>query len=351
MSADYYELLGIGRDADAQQIKSAYRKLAMKLHPDRNPGDREAEEQFKRVSEAYEVLCDPQKRRIYDQFGEEGLKRQGFGGFSEASVEDIFSHFGDLFGDVFGFGRRGRRGPPRGADLRYDLVITLKECLEGASKTLEIPREQPCATCKGNGCAPGTSPSRCSTCEGHGQVTVARGFITMQTTCPRCRGQGQTITKPCKECGGGGRTTVKGEVVAKVPAGIEHGMKMRFTGQGEGAPPGGQAGDLYVVVHVQEHPRFQRDGADLHSELNVDMVQACLGDRLPFETLAGPIDVDVKAGVQPGDVVRVPGQGLPHLNSTRRGDLLLHVSVKIPRQLTEAQRTLLEEFRAAGASN
>ncbi len=350
MSADLYELLGVGRGADAQELKSAYRKLAMQYHPDRNPGDAQAEERFKQVSEAYEVLSDPQKRRLYDQYGLEGLRRQGYGGFGESNVEDIFSHLGDIFGDFFGFGRRGgRTRAPRGADFRYDLAISLKDCLTGCQRTLEIPRDHPCETCKGSGAAEGTAPQRCATCAGHGQVSVNRGFITMATTCPRCRGQGTTIAKPCETCSGSGHKTVKGEVKINIPPGIDEGMKLRVQGQGETAPAGGQPGDLYVVIHVEEHPRFERHAADLVSEIGVDMVQACLGDTITFETLEGSIPVEIKPGTQPGATVRVAGQGMPRLDGGGRGDLLLQVGVKIPRQLTDAQRTLLEEFRAATA--
>lgn len=345
MQADYYELLGIDRDADAQQIKSAYRRLAMQLHPDRNPDDPDAEEKFKAVSEAYAVLSDPEKRRIYDQFGPEGLKGNGFAG---TNVDDIFSHFSDLFGDFFGFGRR-RRGPARGHDLRYDLQVTLKECLEGVSKTLQIPREQRCDACGGTGAAPGTKPQACATCRGHGQVHINRGFITMATTCPRCRGQGTYVPTPCEACGGRGRQTVHAEVKLNVPPGVDDGVRLRLNGQGQSAPDGGPPGDLYVVVHVKEHPRFERHGADLFSEVGVDMVQAALGDTVRFETLEGPIDVQVKPGTQPGDVIRLRGRGMPRLDGEGRGDLHLQVNVKIPRDLNDEQRALLEQFRAAAA--
>lgn len=344
---EYYDLLGVERDADAGTLKKAYRAQAMRYHPDRNPGDGEAEERFKAISVAYEVLSDPQKREIYDRYGPDALKGQG--GAGGATVDDILSQFGDLFGDLFGGGRQRRRN--RGADLRTDVVVSLVECLTGVERTLEIPRAKTCETCDGRRAAPGTKAERCSTCGGHGQVAVARGFITMATTCPRCRGAGETIASPCPTCRGQGRTEEVQSLTVKIPAGVEHGMKLRLTGKGEAAPaPGGAAGDLHVVIHVQDDGRFERHGDALLAELPIGVADAALGTSLSFESLDGPIEVAVEAGTQPETLIRVPGRGMPRVNRGGRGDLHLRVSVVIPADLNEEQRAALEAFRAASVA-
>lgn len=347
MQQDYYDLLGVSRDADAATIKKQYRKLAMQYHPDRNPGDAAAEDKFKQVSEAYEVLSDEEKRHIYDRFGHEGLANNGFGGFGQTRVEDIFEHFGSMFGDLFGFG--GGRRQSRGAHLRYDLTLTLEECLTGVQKELEIPRRVPCETCTGSGAKPGTQPTRCGTCGGRGQVAVARGFISMTTTCPRCRGAGEIIKEPCADCGGAGRRQQVERVTVKVPAGVDGGMKLRLTGKGEAPAEGaGPPGDLYVVIQVADHPRFERHQSELLGELPIDVVQACLGDELEVETLDGPEKVAVAPGTQPGDVIRVSGRGMPYVDGRPgRGDLHLQVKVEVPRRVTEKQADLLRAFREA----
>ncbi len=342
MPADYYELLSVEKDADESTLKRAYRKAALKYHPDRNPGDTEAEARFKEVSEAYEVLSDPEKRSIYDRYGHEGLQNGGFGGFR--GVEDIFSHFGDLFGDLFGgFGRRQRT---RGRDIQYHLALSLEQCLSGGEERIEIPRDISCKTCTGSGAKPGTKPTQCGTCGGRGQVAVARGFITMSTTCPRCRGVGTMITDPCEDCEGSGTNQKVDAVNVKIPAGIDEGMRLRVTGKGE-PMSGGTPGDLYVVIHLEEHERFERHGADLLGELAIDMVQACLGDAIEFDTLDGMAPLTVPPGTQPGTILRLDGEGLPHLDGRAgRGHLHLRVQVQIPEELSERQRELLESFRA-----
>ncbi|MBU0551100.1 molecular chaperone DnaJ [Myxococcota bacterium] len=350
MAKDFYERLGVARDADASTIKKAYRKLAMQYHPDRNPGDKDAEEQFKSVSEAYEVLSDDSKRQIYDRYGEEGLRGQGYSGFSGSSAEDIFSHFGDIFGDLFGFGGGGRRRQRRGADLRTDVQLTLEECLSGLEKELDVEHQVPCAACEGSGAEPGTKPARCPTCNGRGQVAVGHGFITMSTTCPKCSGRGEHIAHPCRKCRGAGRQQERKKVTVKIPAGVDHGVKLRLTGQGEPAnEPGAPPGDLYVVLHVKEHPVFERHEADLVAELKVDMVTACLGGEVDFKHLDGVEEkVKIKAGTQPNTVLRQRGRGMPYINGRRGvGDLHLAIKVEIPTKLSRKQKKLLAQFNEA----
>ncbi|MCA9558692.1 MAG: molecular chaperone DnaJ [Myxococcales bacterium] len=349
MREDYYVLLGVERDVDAQSLKKAYRKAAMACHPDRNPGDAEAEARFKAISEAYGVLSDPEKRRIYDRYGHEGLEGSGFQGFGD--LGDIFGAFGDLFGEMFGFGGRRAR-QRRGADLRYDLSMTLEECLTGAEPTLEIPRDVPCEACAGTGAADGTRPKTCGTCGGRGQVAVNRGFISMATTCPRCRGGGQIIESPCTTCSGRGTQQRVDKVTVKVPPGVGHGMKLRVTGKGDPGPEGAVPGDLYVLIHVPEHKHFERHGDELLGEVDVDMVQAALGTEVEVPTLDGTATVAVQAGTQPGTVVRIAGEGMPRLNGGgARGDLHLRVNVTVPTGLSDAQRGLLEEFARLGAQD
>lgn len=349
MPADYYELLAVSRDADGKVLKKAYRQAAMGCHPDRNPGDAAAEARFKEISEAYEVLSDPQKRQIYDRYGHEGLKNQGFQG---SNVDDIFSHFSDLFGDFFGLGGGGRRAPRRGSDLLIEIEISLADCLSGVARTLEIPRESRCGTCSGSGAAAGTQPQTCSGCGGTGQVQVVKGIFHMSSPCARCRGQGRVIKDPCKPCQGRGRIRNTSSVKVSVPAGIESGMRLRVTGQGEEGPAGTPSGDLYVAVGVTPDPRFERQGPDLGAEVHVPMVQACLGGTFMFEALDGPVEVTLSPGSQPGAVVRVRGRGMPRIdNRSGRGDLHLRVVVDIPRKLTPEQIRLLKEFQAADTSS
>ena len=288
MSKDYYDLLGVTRQASSADLKKAYRKLAMKYHPDRNPGDAEAEKAFKEISEAYGVLSDDEKRQIYDRYGVEGLKGHGAGGFADAG--DIFSQFGDLFGDLFG-GGGGRRQRSRGADLRYPLVMTLEECLTGIERELEIPRDHTCDTCHGNGAHPDHPPVTCDMCGGNGQVYVSRGFIRMSTTCPKCQGAGKKISTACPDCGGEGTQREISKVKVTIPAGVDHGMRLRLTGQGQPGPNGLPPGDLYVVVQVREHPRFERRDSELVAALEVEST--------PHAALAAVVEGPVDAGGEP----------------------------------------------------
>ena len=343
MSDDYYAVLGVGRESDERVLKKAYRKIAMECHPDRNPGDKAAEARFKLVSEAYQVLSDPQKRQIYDRFGKEGLNQQGAGpGFSD--VGDIFSSFGDIFGDLFGFG--GRAGPRRGSDLQIVLQMNLEAVLSEQERELEIPREETCGTCSGSGAKPGTQPIGCATCRGQGQVIVNRGFISMTTTCPDCRGAGKIIKDRCPDCKGRGIVSRMETVTVRVPKGVDTGMKLRVSGKGQASKSGGPPGDLFVVLEVLEHERFRRVDEALVGELQVDMVDACLGKELEFEGLDGPVQVSVPAGSQPDDLIRIKKRGLPILNQSRRGDLHLQLRIKIPQKLNRKQRQLLKEFSA-----
>ncbi len=346
MPADYYETLGVPKDVDDKTLKKAYRAAAMQWHPDRNPGSHEAEAKFKDASEAYEVLSDPQKRQIYDRFGHEGLKGQP--GFHPGNVEDIFSHFGDIFGDLYGMGG-GRRAQRRGQDVLVELEVSLKDCLKAQPKTLEIPRETRCEPCNGSGAAAGTQPQTCPGCGGTGQVQVVKGIFHMSSPCARCRGQGRTIKDPCKSCKGRGRIRQSKSVTVTVPAGIESGMRLRVTGQGEEGPPGTPNGDMYVAISVTPDSRYERQGPDLGAEIRVPMVQACLGGKLQFEGLDGPVDIEVEAGTQPGKIVRARGRGLPRLDGHGRGDLHLRVVIDIPRKLNDEQIRLLKAFETADA--
>lgn len=347
MPADYYQTLEVAKDADDRDLKKAYRSLALKYHPDRNPGDAAAEDKFKEVSEAYEVLADPQKRQIYDRFGHEGLKSRGAGGSHSSSVEDIFSHFGDIFGDIFGRGGGGRGRPRRGADLLTEVEILLVDCLTPTQRVVEIPREIGCAACAGSGAKAGTKPIVCATCGGIGQVQIQSGLFSMVTPCTRCGGQGKLIKDPCGTCRGVGRTRTTSSVKVTIPPGIEAGMRLRVTGQGEDGPGGAPPGDLYVVVQVRDHDRFERHGADLLAELPIDLVDACLGGKTTFESLDGPVPVEIAAGTQSHSLLRVRGRGMPRLEQggKGRGDLHLRVTVTIPRKLSDEQTRLLQALR------
>jgi molecular chaperone DnaJ len=347
---DYYEVLGVDRQATDGQIKTAYRKLAMKYHPDRNPGDKQAEEHFKEAAEAYAVLADREKRSLYDRFGHAGVSGVGAGGpgFDPtifADFSDIFAGLGDVFGfgDVFG-GRRRRGGPQRGADLRYDLEITFEEAALGTETAIQIPREETCDTCRGSGAAPGTSPETCGQCRGSGQLRYQQGFLTVARPCPNCRGTGKTIAKPCQTCRGAGRIGRERKLTVKIPPGISTGQRLRLTGEGEHGSSGGPAGDLYVVVHVQEHPFFQREGDDLYCELPVSFPTLALGGTVRIPTLNGDEELHVPAGTQPGTRFRVRGKGMPNVSGRGHGDLHVIARVSVPKKLTKEQRHLIEEL-------
>jgi molecular chaperone DnaJ len=345
---DYYEVLGVGKTATEQEIKSAYRKLALKYHPDRNPGDKKAEDSFKEAAEAYSVLADTDKRHMYDRFGHAGLGGAATGGFDPnvfTGFEDILGGLGDVFGfgDLFGAGGR-RRGPQRGADLRYDLEISFEESARGTETALQIPRQETCETCRGTGAAEGSKPTTCPQCKGRGQLRYQQGFFTVARTCGTCRGTGTVVAKPCVTCRGVGRVQKERKLTVRIPAGIATGQRMRLTGEGEAGPSGGPPGDLYVVVHVQEHAFFRRDGNDLLCEMPVPFTTLALGGDVKVPTLNGHEAVSVPAGTQTGAMFRLKGHGMPDVGGRGVGDL--HVAIKglTPRKLTKEQKKLLEQL-------
>jgi molecular chaperone DnaJ len=346
---DYYEVLGVERQATDQQIKSAYRKLALKHHPDRNQGDREAEERFKEAAEAYAVLADREKRSLYDRFGHAGVGSAASGaGFDPtifADFSDIFAGLGDVFGfgDILG-GRRRRTGPQRGSDLRYDLEITFDESAKGAETSIQIPREEACETCQGSGAAPGTSAETCSQCRGTGQLRQQHGFLTVARPCPNCRGVGKTIAKPCTACRGAGRVGRERKITVKIPAGIATGQRLRIYGEGEHGAAAGPPGDLYVVVHVQEHPFFHREEDDLYCEMPTPFTTLALGGELKVPTLDGHEALHVPAGTQPGARFKLRGKGMPNVGGRGRGDLYVIARVTVPKKLTKEQKRILEEL-------
>jgi molecular chaperone DnaJ len=348
---DYYELLGVDRNATQEDIKKAYRRLALKYHPDRNPGDKEAEQKFKEISEAYDVLSDPEKRANYDRFGHEGLRGFATRDFQTASVDDIFEMFsdifgGDLFGDFFGMtGRRRRTGPARGASLRAQVAIPFEEAARGTKRQLEVRRREPCPDCRGSGAAPGTAPERCAACGGSGVVLQARGFFSLQTTCGRCGGSGRVVRVPCRQCDGSGAVVRRRTVEVRIPAGIESGTRLRLAGEGEPSFDGGPPGDLYVDVFVQEHEFFRRDGADLQVSVPISFAVAALGGEIEVPTLDGTARVSIPKGTQAGQVFRLAGMGLPRLGGRGKGDMYVQVQIEVPSGLTRRQQELLREFQ------
>ncbi len=344
---DYYQVLSVPRNATEEEVKKAYRRLAMKYHPDRNPNDREAEEKFKEAKEAYEVLMDPQKRAAYDQFGHAGLDaaRGGGPGFNPA---DAFGDiFGDVFGDIFGGGRRGRGGAFRGADLRYELALDLEQAVFGMSAEIEFPTVVECEECGGSGGEPGHAPTTCATCGGAGQVRISQGFFTVQQTCPRCKGRGTVITKPCKTCSGQGRRREARKLSVKVPAGVDTGDRIRLPGEGEAGRQGGPRGDLYVEIVVREHPIFERDGAHLSCEVPVSFSTAALGGSIEVPTLDGHAVIKVPSETQSGRVFRLRDKGVKPVRGGPTGDLFCRVVVETPVDLTDEQKALLREFEAS----
>jgi len=339
---DYYEVLGVGREANDSEIKAKYRKLALKYHPDRNPNDQEAENNFKEASEAYEVLRDPKKRQIYDQYGHEGLEGTGFSGFS--GFDDIFSSFGDIFEDFFGFGRRSKGGGQRGSDLRYDLNLSFMDAAFGTSKEVEIAKMDSCKKCQGSGSEPGTSPQTCHACHGTGQMSRSQGFFTVRTTCPHCRGEGKTISHPCSECRGNGQIRIKKKVSVKIPAGVDNGSRLRLTGEGEGGVKGGPNGDLYIFIHVNPHEIFERNNTDIICKVPISFVQAILGDEIEVPTLKSKTMLKIPKGTQPGDIFRLKNEGIPSLQGYGRGDMIVHIQVKLPTSVSSKQEQLLREY-------
>jgi molecular chaperone DnaJ len=340
---DYYEVLEIDRGADGATITKAYRKLAMKFHPDRNVGDDSAEEKFKEAAEAYDVLRDPDKRARYDRYGHAGLDGWAPGGHHFTDAHSVFDVFGDLFGDLFG-GGRGRGGPRGGRDLQYQLDIDLVEAARSTKKSITIPREELCQECAGSGAKRGTKPATCRRCDGHGVVVQRQGFFSVQRTCSGCGGRGAVITDPCPTCHGEGRVTVRRTLEVAIPAGIDTGMRVRLNGEGEAGDPGGPRGDLFVVVRVRDHPLFARDGANLVCQVPVTVSQAALGAEIEVPTLDGPLQHQFPRGIQSGDVHRIASRGMPNVRGGRRGDLLVQLIVETPRNLTKRQEELLREL-------
>ena len=349
---DYYEVLGVEKNASADDIKRAYRRLAIKYHPDKNQGDKEAENKFKECAEAYEVLSDADKRKQYDQFGHEGLRGAGMHDFSRMNVEDIFSMFGfeDFFGSVFGGGggrgRRsaGREGPSRGYDLETAVELTLQEISKGTEKTIQFTRQDICAECNGNGSAKGSKPSRCPACNGSGQVARGGGFFQMVSSCRQCGGTGQIISDPCKKCKGTGRIPKRRTVNIKVPAGVHEGQGIRVAGEGEPGRLGGPHGDLYCYVKVKPHDFFERSGNDLHVVVPISFTQAALGTTIDVPTLEGTRKLKIPAGTQYGKTLRIEGQGLPDIRTHRTGDLFVQIFIETPTKLNSEQQDLLRKF-------
>ncbi len=342
---DYYEILGVERGVSAADLKKAYRRVAMKYHPDRNPDDASAEEKFKEASEAYEILSDEQKRAAYDQYGHAGVDQQsGMGGGGYSNFSDIF---GDVFGDIFGGGRGGRGGPARGSDLRYTLELSLEEAVKGTTVQIKVPTLVSCKTCDGSGAKPGSRPVTCTTCGGHGQVRMQQGFFSVQQTCPNCRGRGTIISDPCKSCHGQGRTEETKTLSVKVPAGVDTGDRIRLSGEGEAGSDGGPSGDLYVQVSVRKHEIFQREGADLYCEVPIDFVDAALGGELEVPTLDGRVKLKVPAETQTGKLFKLRGKGVTPVRGGAQGDLLCRVVVETPVSLTSKQKEMLRDFQAS----
>lgn len=342
---DYYEVLGVERGADLEAVKRAYRKLALKYHPDHNPGDPEAEAKFKEAAEAYDVLQDERKRAVYDRFGHAGLNGDSRG-FS--SNEDIFAHFSDIFGNLFGFSGMGggRDRPQAGADLRYNMDISFRDAAKGGEVKISVPKHALCPECSGSGAAPGSAPSSCPQCGGMGQVRRSQGYFQVAVTCPRCRGEGRIISSPCPRCRGQGRVEQTRELSVNIPAGVDSGNRLRLRGEGEPGFNGGPPGDLFVVLRVQADKEFERQGQDLLLTREVSFVQAALGDKISVPTLDKPITLDLPKGTQSGQFFRVNGAGLPYPGQERRGNLLVEIKVKTPIGLSAEQEKLLRDFAA-----
>ncbi len=347
MQIDYYEILGVQKNADHTVIKKAYRVLAMQFHPDKNPGNKEAEDKFKKAAEAYDVLGNAEKRKLYDQYGHAAFKGNS-GGPQFQDMEDIFSSFGDIFGEFFGGGggrrTKNRNGPRQGAHLRYLLEIELKDVVEGLERQIEFDANVACSTCHGSGAETGYSPETCETCNGMGQVIRAQGFFSVSTSCPTCGGAGKIIKKPCKKCKGTAREAKKRKIQVKIPPGVDTGTRLRVTGEGEGGFNGGPAGDLYVEVFVKPSEQFAREENDLIGEVKVSYVQAILGTTIMVDTFRGPEKVEVAAGTQPGDLVTLRGKGIPSLRGYGRGDMIFRVIVEIPKKLKAEEEKALKQI-------
>jgi molecular chaperone DnaJ len=346
---DYYELLGVSRSASEDEIKKAYRKLALQYHPDRNPGDKQAEEKFKEVSEAYQILSEPEKRAKYDQFGHAAFGDGGpfAGGFDfSAGFEDVF---GDIFGEFFGGGTRRGRG--RGEDLRYNLELKFEEAVFGTEKKIKVPRHGPCDACHGSGAKPGTAPQTCPTCRGRGQVSFQQGFFSVSRTCNQCRGQGTVIKEPCSTCNGSGRVRKSHTISIKIPPGVDTGSRLKLRGEGENSASGGLPGDLYVVITVEPHPIFVRDNLDIVCDVPISIAQAALGAEIDVPTLGGKVKMKIPPGTQSGKVFRMKGRGITDVQGYQQGDQHVRIKVETPTHLTVRQKELLREFAAAGGED
>ncbi|NRR29152.1 molecular chaperone DnaJ [Oxalobacteraceae bacterium] len=346
---DFYETLGVAKNASEDEIKKSYRKMAMKYHPDRNPDSKESEEKFKECKEAYEMLTNPEKREAYDRYGHAGVDpNMGGGGGFGGGAGGFGDAFGDIFGDIFGGGGgRGRSAGPqvyRGADLRYNLEITLEQAAHGFDTTIRVPSWDKCDTCHGSGAKPGTAPTTCGTCGGHGQVRMQQGFFSIQQTCPKCHGTGKIITDPCAPCGGAGRIKRNKTLEVKIPVGIDNGMRIRSSGNGEPGTNGGPSGDLYVEIHIKAHAVFQREGDDLHCEMPISFAKAALGGDIEVPTLSGKVSFTIPEGTQSGKTFRLKGKGIKGVRSGYAGDLFCHVAVETPVKLTEKQKDMLRDF-------
>ncbi|MCH2114528.1 MAG: molecular chaperone DnaJ [Pirellulales bacterium] len=339
---DYYEVLGVERSASDTEVATSYRRLAVKYHPDKNPNNDEAIGRFKEASEAFEILHDPQKRALYDRHGHAGVNGQSGGGFSD--VEDIFSAFGDIFGDLFGGGRGRRRRPRKGRDVRCDVTLTLQEAAQGVRKNVEFQRHEPCVKCSGSGAAEGSQRETCTYCGGHGQVVQQAGIVRVQTTCPACKGEGSSISSPCRPCSGSGHVLKKVEADVEIPAGVDDGMQVRITGQGEPSPGDGPAGDCYCVVSILSHPLFEREGQHLVCRMPITYSQAVLGATLDVPTLSGPDTLSIPPGTQTGKVFQLKGKGLPDPRVIGLGDLLVQVNIEVPERISDEEEELLRQL-------
>lgn len=348
---DYYEILGVSRNASVEEIKKSYRKLALQYHPDRNPGNKESEEKFKEAAEAYAVLTDSEKRAQYDQFGH-SLGGRGFQGFE--GFENAFQGFGDVFGDIFedffGVGSGGSRGgrrsrPRRGSDLEMKLELELKDVLKGREEALKIPRRETCGSCQGSGAAPGAKKTTCADCGGHGEVRVTQGFFTMRRSCPRCGGAGEKIDKLCAQCGGEGRSEQIRKINLKIPAGVDTGARLKISGEGEAGERGGPRGDLYIYIEIKNHPQFERRESDLFCEMLIPYTVAVLGGEITVPTLESETTLKIPAGTASGKILKIKGEGLPHLRApAERGDEYVRVEIEVPKKITDAERKLLQEY-------
>jgi len=344
---DYYEVLGVERNADASQLKARYRKIALKYHPDRNPGDKEAEDRFKEAAEAYEVLSNPEKRQLYDQFGHRAFENGGGGSGGFRDFDDIFSSFGDIFQDFFGFragGRGGQSRARRGADLRYDLRIEFTDAAFGKETQLDLEKMEICDECRGSGAKPGTEPQTCDQCGGTGQFVRSQGFFSVKSVCPKCRGQGTIIAEPCPKCQGRKQVAVRKKVELKIPAGVDNGSRLRLAGEGEPGENGGPPGDLYVFIHVRPHDTFERNGNDVICRVELSFVQAALGDEITVPTLTGEEKIQIPKGTQYGDTIRLTNHGIPSLRNGLPGDQIVEVILKTPKHMSKRQEELMNEY-------